>query len=311
MLFSCTYLSELYFYSPKSVYAKILTGDKVFKRLHPLLSDTSGFVSVRHDLGPDSLLLPKTNSLTKTSEAVFVVEAVLDLDSNKGRQLAKSFISTMVDFPAAIGDGDESSPVSVAYRLLPSMASPAAISLCAVLSRAEEVGAASLIELLESLPDEPDQIIEAVHGVSDDVKRSIMSRTDSCATMPHFQEELPSSNFVAANGRVYSLDNASIGKDDIELLLTMELKRAKAVTKLLSPHLGFDEVSHYDAVAQAAVFLALSESDQESRSDIQASVRSIEDEMRLESNPFRFSWNQESSDGELRVRHLELWSFFF
>ena len=113
------------------MYAKLLTGEKVFDRVHPLLTDSqdakNSYVILSHGFDAQSLLFPKARPLTENPDALFLAEAVVDLDSTSGREMAASFIETMDALQEGAVDGDV---VSVAYRILPSTVPSASGPLC-------------------------------------------------------------------------------------------------------------------------------------------------------------------------------------
>jgi hypothetical protein len=78
---------------------------------------------------------------------------------------------------------------------------------------------------------------------------------------------LPDDNVVLANGRILPLEDDSLTHDDIELLLSVEMKRSIAVTKLLAPHLDWKGLSAVSTVAQVATFLSI-ESDSTTRGTV-------------------------------------------
>jgi hypothetical protein len=90
--------------------------------------------------------------------------------------------------------------------------------------------------------------------------------------------------------------------DDVELLLNLELGKAKGITKLLVSDLSFKDNVQYDAVAQASAFLAEQQSkSKDKRSDMESMVLNLEKAMGIESNPIRFSWNNEDDGESLKV----------
>lgn len=293
----------------KSIYAKLLTGDKVFKRLHPLLSDDGrskdSYVSLSHGFGSGSLLLPESQSLLIAPEAVFVVEAVLDLESTRGREMARSFMSSMDSFPSMIGDDNDSTSVSLAYRVLPSTDSVTSKALCAILANAGSVGSSGIASLweLDLSGKTLENMLSELKGVSSNTREKIISTaSESCALLTYL-DALPSANFVAANGRVFSLADAQVKKDDLELLFTMELKRAAAVTKLLSPYVDFQGTAYFGVIGRASTFLATSAStDKTQRSGFRLDADMLENDMDIAENPLHFSWNEQSPGGELKVK---------
>ena len=136
--------------TPKSVYAKLLTGERVFAKVHPLLSNSQdekdAYVALTSGFGPESLLVPEGQKPTETPEAIFLVEAVADTDSSDGRKFAADFVATMNSMANSVAYKDG---MTLAYRILPSTSSSASSSLCSILSHANSFDAASLIEVLK------------------------------------------------------------------------------------------------------------------------------------------------------------------
>ena len=292
--------------SPKSVYAKLLSGDRVFDRVHPLLTDsqdrTNAYVSLTHGFDVASLLIPQMQKPTETPKAIFLVEAVLDLDSSEGREFATTFIEAMESLPDA-GDGDD---VSLAYRILPSTASSATSGLCTILAHASKFEVSSLLEILKR--DDISQmtaekILAIIPGMSDDNSAFVLSGSSACSNLTYLKSDLPSSPFVVANGRIFVPKVAAVKNEDLDVLLNIELSQAKAITKLMLPHLSSQANAQFDAIAQTACFLAEQNSkDESNRSDMEARVLEMEEARGIESNPLRFSWNEPLEVGGLKVR---------
>jgi UDP-glucose:glycoprotein glucosyltransferase len=292
---------------PKSVYAMLLTGDKVFDRVHPLLTDSqdgkNAYFSLTHGLDATSLFVPQKQKPTQTPDSIFLVEAVLDLESSEGRGFAVNFIETMESIPGEEGEGGGN---SLAYRILPSTASSATIGLCTILAHASKLEVASLLETLKR--DDISQmtvenILDIMPGMSDGNSRAaIISDASACSNLTYLESDLPSTPFVVANGRIFSPEDPVVNRGDLELLLSLELSKAKGITKLMLPHLSFRDNVQYDAIAQTASFLNEQKSkDERQRSYMEGMVLEMEGTLGIKSNPLRFSWN-EPSDGVLKVR---------
>jgi UDP-glucose:glycoprotein glucosyltransferase len=292
---------------PKSVYAMLLTGGRVFDRVHPLLTDfqdgKNAYVSLTHGFDATSLFVPQKQRPTETPDAIFLVEAVLDLESSEGREFAANFIETMESIP---GEEDEGGGNALAYRILPNTASSATSGLCTILAHASKFEVASLLEILKR-DDISQMTVETIFDImprmSDgNVRAAIISDASACSNLAYLESDLPSTPFVVANGRVFSPEDAAMNKEDLELLLSIEQNKAKGITKLILPHLSFRGNAQYDAFAQTASFLAEQNSkDKVHRSDMEGMVLEMEETLGIESNPLRFSWN-ELSDGDLKVR---------
>lgn len=271
------------------MYAKLLTGDRVFEKVHPLLTasrdDKDSYVSLTSAFGSESLRVPQAQTPTESPDAIFLVEAVSDLESSEGRKFAVDFIATMESMPQSLG---ENGGVSLAYRILPSTASSASSPLCSVLASASNFSAESLIEAL----------------TGESAKNLKNGDNSACSSLPYLENDLPSTPFIVANGRVFSPEDGTVKKEDVELLIKLESGTAKGITKLLMSDLSFEDNKQYDAVAQASSFLAEQQSGSDGkRTDMESMVINMEGAMGIEDNPLRFSWNDANEDDEtLKVR---------
>ena len=255
-------------------------------------------MTTRFDSG--SLLIPEAQEATKSPEAIFLVEAVLDLDSSEGRNFASDFIATMESMPGSLGDKGE---ISLAYRVVPRTVSGASSSLCSILSHASSIDAESLVKVLKRddvTEMSLERLLSAIPAMIDaDARTSILSGSSACSSVAYDTGELPSAPFIVANGRVFSPQDGTVKKEDIELLINLETGKAKEITKLLVSDLSFENNAQYDAVAQASSFLAEQQSkSQRQRSDVETMVLNTEKAIGIESNPLRFSWNEVDDDGE-------------
>lgn len=285
------------------MYAHLLTGDRVFERVHPLLTDSlngkDSYVSLNHGFDSASLVTPKSQISDQSTEAIFLVEAVSDLDSVEGRTFMTTFIEMMESLP---GKGAH---VSVAYRLVPSTTSGQTRGICTILAHARLFEASHLLEILKrddisSLP--ATEILDTMTGVSSIVRDSVTSDITACSGHLISESDLPPGPFVVANGRVFSPDNAVLNHRDIELLLDIEKSKAKKITKLMIDHLSMENNSHFDAVAQTAIVLAEQNSnDKKQRSDMEGMVLDMEKGVGIESNPLRFFWNGIEDSDSLKV----------
>lgn len=296
--------------SPRSVYAKLLTGDGVYPRLHPLLADTSTakHLEVGHDFPSASLLFPKSNKLEGMPEAVMVVEAVVDLASKGGVTLANNLIDVMDEMPASIKDGEEDVPVSIAYRIVPST-QKTETAVCGYFLNAGLIGAAGMKQLL-SLDNvanlSMEELSESLPSLSAEIKEMISSSSSSACTKTS-ETDLPFSNFLLANGRVYAPEPPTVAKDDVDLLIQIELPRSRAVTDLIGSDLSFEDKEYFDAISQTSVLLAMEHNKPRqsklTRSDMVSEIIEFESEAKIEANPLRFSWNEDSDDkAGLQVR---------
>lgn len=272
--------------SPRNVYRKILSkkAKNVFPKIHPLFT-TSGddaYLDLNHEFGSDSLLIPKTmegrNPLEQ--DAVFVVEAVLELDTDFGMQLAKSIVNAMENVATNVND----TPIAVAYRVLPSTELAAKTPMCTVFSSASSVDKTVLWEALEK-------------------EKYPATFKQGCISLAYLKNGLPSKNFVVANGRYFNLEDIkTIDAADFELLMSIHLERTRPVTKLLKKYVESNNV--HEAVSRATAFLSASEVTSAGRLNPLEQILSIEKQVGVDENPLRFSWNSDCDNKRLKMSVL-------
>jgi hypothetical protein len=271
---------------PRNFYYKLIKGDKdgVYPRLHPLLTGTtseSSYLDIWHNFGTESLLIPKSMRSDATaldSDAIFIYEAFLALDTPKGLSFALDFLNAMDDMPKSLRDAT----LAVKYRIVPSTLKGANTDICKVLNSAGKLGFEKTKEIVEQLLGDSDVEMNEYTNITD---------PSSCHNLPYLQEELPSNNFITANGRVYNIDKTSLSNFDVELLMTMGLHSSKKVSEMLKPHVN--EILAYDAVGKTAGFLSAKKYGRPKRSAPENFVASIEKKEDIDDNPLRFSWNEE------------------
>jgi hypothetical protein len=336
--------------SPKSVYAKLLTGNRVFPRNHPLLlgndNHESG-VKAHTDYFDDNSLVDVSHdnawlhadSFASEAQAQFVVDAFLEFGTNYGRSIVSTFLSGIADdsFPTALessttasgegGDGsnaDNMIAVGSVYRIRPASPSAAENALCPIFAHASLFGGLRLKELMtwlamkteeEDFSVNIDTLLDELNA-TDEIRATIASTLTAkdayCSKKFFSSTMLPFvGNTIIANGRHYSLEeNSSFGKGDLELLLSLELDRAKAVTALVRQQkVAFQSPRDSEKVARIATFLAMeAATDSSSRDGARAAlhdtieqVQSFRSEVGTkEEYPLLFSWNQPTfSDDEM------------
>mmetsp|Transcript_33197 Transcript_33197/g.98658 ORF Transcript_33197/g.98658 Transcript_33197/m.98658 type:complete len:1315 (-) Transcript_33197:1985-5929(-) len=301
---------------PRSIYAMLLTGSGVYSSMHPLLTESVGtYASPSHGFGERSLLrVPKDHdgdnnddsALAASSsesadgevKAGFVLEAHLDLSSGRGLALAGSFLRTMDALPANVGED----AVSAYYRLVPTSTFHA--GLAELLSDAGTFGSDAVAKLIDivgnevatgDLEGDVAELLDGLVGVDDEVKAAMKKSLKKKILPAASGEELPSPNCLLANGRVLDLDaqsSGSIEPADVEILLTLEMNRARAVARKLGPH-----GASRDAMGRAAAFLGRLLSDKKGggakkRTDAEAQLRE------LGGSPLHFEWNNGGDEKE-------------
>lgn len=276
----------------------------MFAKVHPLLTasqdDKDAYVSLS-GFGSDSLLVPLTQKRTESPEAIFVIEAVVDLESVEGRAFAAKFIDMMELLPESVGNNGE---VALAYRILPSSNSGArSMFICPLLASASKFDFAFLSDIMkgDGLKMSAQDLLSSVIPVMTD--DSFTDGQYACSKLPYIKDELPQVPFITANGRVFAPEDGDLKEEDVELLINLETGKAKSITKLLKDDLGNEYKEQFDAIARASSFLAQQQSkSQGKRSDMESMVVDMENAMGIESNPLRFSWNDgDDNDDSLKV----------
>ena len=179
--YCCTALHHVASIRPKSVYAKLLTGDGVYPRLHPLVADSGNpnkHVAVDHKFSTESLLFPTSNTFETSPEAVFLIEAVVDLASESGLRFANDVISATSALESSMKTGSSSVSVSIAYRVIPSTAQSASLPFACLLANANIVGTENISALL-SIEDvaskTAEELVAAIPNLADDKKAELTS----------------------------------------------------------------------------------------------------------------------------------------
>ena len=212
------------------------------------------------------------------------VDAVLELDTEAGRILARQFLNAMNQF------GSESTikNVGVAYRVLPSTKVASSTTYCNHLITMGESG----VDAAKASLDEQ-STIDKSKGTS-----------AACSALPYLDTSLPATNFLSANGRVWKIDGESLTSADIQLMIDSELDQSKQVTALLQPFIN--PADPYSGISRAAAFLSASQEDFSRTSPVE-SMAGYEKQFGLEDNPFKFTWNDSCEIDEcLQVCHVLL-----
>jgi hypothetical protein len=287
-IFNMVYSGEINDTEPRNVYRKLLVGKKknVFPRVHPLLASSSdNFLDLRVDASPGSYLKSMSEASALDADAIISVDAFLDLRTTEGLSIAKEFLTVMEAFPDTI-DGNS---VSVAYRIIPSMSSFTNEKLCKLVASASRLGSSGMKEAFELLVNGKDVAV-VVDGLS----------IDSEATCPDLTEDLPSANFILANGRVLNIEDTSLDTIDVELLISMGMAETKAVSRMLRPYVESD--TPHGIVASTTAFLVASKS--QGRSNPLDNILELEQQLDVSRNPLRFSFNDDGEKGTLKVSQV-------
>lgn len=302
--------------TPKSVYGFFLSGKSVYKKVHPLLMDSrdksESYVRVPHGFDSKSLLFPSATS--DKNDAVFVVDALLDVSSSRGLHLAKSFVTVMNEFPGFIAEsGDRNVNVKVGFRIVPSKASESSKALCPIFAKAGELGANALMTALETALSKYEagfstvDIMNSIPGLSDEMRRTMNTDVAEghCSRLASF-EAVTADNLIVSNGLYYDLNENSVTKDDVELLLSIDLDIATATRAYLSGHVSHDSAEGCDSISRIVAFLASEmASAQFDRVGLEEEIRGLEKAYGVEENPLRFAWNKRgNNDLEVHMQQV-------
>ena len=311
--------------APRSIYATVLKGDKVYKQFHPLLKESGAgqYTVVAPTSTWHSLILP-TPAIVPLDyhkvDAIFVVEGVFDLDTDVGIEAASSFLKLMSAPPETWHD---SKSTSVAFRILPSFGSlmPRSQVLASILCVASQFDLGDINKLMDALSrDETsyESVADVVASIGQikDISTNVLQLMVDAAKEEH---ECPAAtpheekNFYTANGRKYVPigKDASITISDINMLINMEMDRTYAMTQLILPHLlsgssekgeaSFGLVLH-QAIGTSAAILNEMMSTSSSSSKIQDIATTFES-LQSNDNPLYFNWNDDdSSASHLQVK---------
>jgi len=215
-------------------------------------------------------ILVSGDSFPSTADAFFLVEAFLDLDSNTGIHLAAQFLAALGSFPSTVqSSSEEATSIGLVYRILSSTKSAPESSLCPLLASAHLLGSSKVQELVGFALQHVDSVsvekLLAEAAVSDEIRQQMLSNIEEnnpWFNHPYLNEEtLSVENAIVANGRVYEIDGASIDVGDIDLLLSVEMERSKAVTRLLRKHITLTSPSDTKVVSDVTTILAVQENE--------------------------------------------------
>jgi len=296
---------------PKSLYATLLTGSHVHKRLHPLLLDgDKSFFSIKRP-NIDSIILPQND--IKDDAAAFLLTVVVDFETDEGLTMVSKVLSIMDAFPSF--PRTDGKPVHVAYRIVPNNSERLhLIPLANIFASASRFNAQTLLDLVEaarmqrlsSMDTSCSALVNGLTDVEDSVKEELSElclRDMDEKPVDKEMGNIPAANFLVANGRVYIPDQpSSIVKEDIELLLDLEFKTALSLTKLLEPHIR-GERHLFSVIDKAASFFGqrFAQSTKYSRIDVDTELASLEQASQGGNpNPLYFSWNKNSDETDVK-----------
>jgi hypothetical protein len=305
--------------TPKSVYATILSGDNLFKTYHPLLDESSGEYFIASPKSDDAslILLSQPTSDYSNVDALFVFEAMIDLDDSTGIEAVSSFLEVISSAPD--NSWHESKTVSLAARIVPARESAASASqvLESLFCAASSFDAIDLKAVVDHIQDSnleggvDANFFDKVEGLSASVRRKMteaVTEGKRCHGSKHDEKYL-----YTANGRVY-VPNGSplITLDDIKMLVNLELDRTTAITKLILTNLSSDSASNdaslagrslHHAIGRSAAALnevfSLSAKSEGVSAAVTADLISLQ--TGDEENPLYFAWNNDAASENLQV----------
>jgi len=289
--------------SPRSIYGKLLTGEGVFSRMHPLLNQgkasPDSYEELKHPFDSTSLIIQQDPD----AKVYFAAEIVLDYGTELGLAQLKKILDSMESFPTSVSENDTTHAMAVGYRILPASKEAAASPLCPVLAKAGIVGLENLKSLATAVAQSssPVSVEDLVTELDAEKRQEAKLATDLCASFD------PPENSVArivGNGRVFEFGSEFLASEDIELLSSMGWKRAKAVYELLEDlfpaNLPVGQM--IEPIAAVALFLAAEGSKATNRQDVAKMFERLEREIG-KGKSMRFQWN-DPSEGDGRLRSL-------
>jgi hypothetical protein len=305
---------------PKSIYASVLSGDKLFNQFHPLLNESKGKYNAMSITNWHSLIRPTKNPDYDTIDAMFILEGFFDINTSSGIDHASSFLDLLSSPPASWHD---SKKISMVFRILPSVppTSPVSQVISKILCNASQFGIndiKTVIKMLqkstsfETVPDVINSLVQS--DISQSAVKNMVQTALGEATCPEPLSVVGEErNFYLANGRVYvPLNGTPISESDIKMLCTIEMDRTHAITKTILPHLlpvGGDGTAEEVQTlllhqTMGTLAAALGEIMSSSPSGESLDIAATFDSLRTDTkNPLFFSWNDESSlTGHLQVR---------
>lgn len=303
--------------APRSIYARLLSGDKLFKQFHPLLKETAAeyaVISPNSDLR--SLILPTAIASYSDVDAVFLVEGAFDFDDPSGIESALSFLDLMSSPPTT---WYESKTASLAFRIISSGSSFQAQVLSNIFCAASEFDLNDIKVVVKTLHGHAsyknfDNVIASIKNIGDVSNHTLQKLVDAASHSCHSETSAlhAKKNVYVVNGRVYSpIGDAPISISDIQMLVSMEMDRTHAMTKIILPHLltkaaenKHDLEGHaiHHAIGTSAAILNEIMSASSSSSQSQDIAASFDSFQTGNNNPLYFSWNDESSS----TRHLQV-----
>ena len=286
--------------SPRSIYAKLLSGENIYPTMHRLLLESSpNYRLISSNQFSESLMTTEDYNMD-ISRGTMMFDVVADFNSDKGLRLIESFLSSMIEYSKL----DVKIPVS--FQILPKNLNSSKSMLGAILRHSKmfrtEEARTIVRKVLQISESDRKYIMQSdFTGLSDKVfdnlKKSLAM--DKCHNHSGLDLNCPFTfsndvDLILANGRVFTPDSDDTLKlDDIELLIELEQGLSRVIAKrfpleLLNTRTQLRQIVH----ARIAAFLGEMLSSQEFlssglRSDTVTELPEVLD-------PLSFSWNNAS-----------------
>lgn len=295
----------------KSIYAKLLTGPKVYSKMHPLLGESTPRYHLFSSYFDDqTLVVPKTTG--NNSNPKILCEAYVDFNSDSGLNLVESFLSSIKRKVESLDNHDI---VNLSFRVLPSGEDSAGSFLAKVFLNANQFGLDSLLLITETTRTAvsngygigSEEHFSRLDDTTKKLLENLMKQDHECSQLPWTSEI---SGSILVNGRLLRTNSVSV--EDIDTLLELEVKTAKAIMIKLGPFIEVER-NPFVSVARFASFVGstfvAADSSKYSRADALASFQHIVHE----SSPLYYDWQSsgEHDDGKLKVRRSCKESLFY
>lgn len=322
MIFDLAMKGVIKDHTPKSIYATLLSGEKCFKRYHPLILDESAgkylLASPRSDESSLMLVSPPTSDYSNV-DAFFVVEAVVDLDDPTGIEAASSFLTVISS--SAPDSWHESTVVTLAARVVVSAGdsvsstSQAMGSLFCDASLFDIEDLKTVVNHIKATKDVEvnANLFDKVEGLSKSVRRKmaeVVTAGRQCPSTTVNDEKY----LYTANGRVYvPSESPLITLEDIKMLINLELDKTVAVSKSILSNLTLNSATNDKSLAGRVIHHAIGTSvatlndafSSATKSEGASSALSTDlafSQIDKEANPLYFSWNGDvATENHLRV----------
>jgi len=304
-----TYLAELIQLGritdskPRSVYGLLLSEERVYPQMHPLLAEpTKGlYHTAPHDYNHMSVLttLKSSSKEIKDFNTMFLLEVGFDVESEQGIDFALSCLRSIHNLREKFQTEDKYNDVALAVRFIPLNASESdvdsvqVIMFCAGSLDIDEFHAFLLLKKKALMNRESINSYKEVVDMIQSIKKN-----DRCMaqTKSYMLNSFDHSNYISLNGRFYipPMDEV-VHLDDLEILIDLEKTRSRAITQELKMLVPVEKA--FDIIGRVAAYLGKHYSlDKAQRKDVDAILKLLRSDHSMD--PLIYSWNQ----GQNKVR---------